>query len=82
MTTTARHSGSRCLSASSSSSRSAMSGRDVGDGRGVDRGQLDLDRPAPPTARDVDTGMDDELTEPGVEPVGIAKRRAGSARRG
>ena len=43
--------------------------------RSVDRGQLDLDRPAAPTSRDIDAGMDDEMAEPGVEPIGVAKRR-------
>ena len=48
--------------------------RHVGDSRSVDRGQLDLDRPAPPSARDIDAGVNDELAQPGVELVGVAKR--------
>src|SRR5215218_5931533 len=47
----------------------------VTDGRAIDRRQLDLDRASSPTTRDVDTGMDDQLTQPGVELVGIAERR-------
>src|SRR5215210_1072936 len=54
----------------------------VGDGRGdvtdggtIDRRQLDLDRASSPTTRDVDTCVDDQLTQPGVELVGIAERR-------
>jgi len=50
-------------------------GRHVGHSRTVDRCQLDLDRSAPPSTRDIDAGMDDELAQPGVELVGVAKRR-------
>ena len=50
-------------------------GRDVAGRRAVDRGQLDLDRAAASAARDVDARMDDELAQPGVEPVGVAQRR-------
>ena len=49
--------------------------RDVAAGWGMDRGQLDFDRPAPPTACDIDAGVDDELAQPGIELVGVAKRR-------
>ena len=41
----------------------------------MDRGQLDLDRAAASATGDVDAGMDDELAEPRVEPVGVAQRR-------
>ena len=34
-----------------------------------------LRSPPAPTARDVETGIDDEATQPGIEPVGIAQRR-------
>ena len=37
---------------------------------------------SPPTTRDVETGIDEEATEPGVEAIRIAQRRAGSARLG
>ena len=47
----------------------------VADRRRVDRGQLDLDRPTPAPSRHVDAGMDDELAQPGVELVRVAKRR-------
>jgi len=42
---------------------------------GVDRGQFDLDRPAPPAAHDVDARMDDEPAKPGIESVRVAQRR-------
>jgi hypothetical protein len=41
----------------------------------MDRGQLDFDRPSPPTACDIDAGVDDELAQPGIELVRVAKRR-------
>lgn len=54
----------------------------VGDGRSnvidrrrVDRGQLHLDSPTAPTSRDIDAGMDDELAQPCVELVRVAKGR-------
>ena len=73
MTTTARHSGSRCRSASSRLVAIDDRGREVGDGGVVDRGQLDLDRAVAPTARDIDAGIDDEPAEPGIEPIGVAE---------
>ena len=77
MTTTARDSGSRCRSASSTRSRSTIAeAKSTTDGT-VDRGQFDLDRPVPATAHDVDAGMDDEPAKPGVEPFRVAKRRQG-----
>ena len=48
-------------------------GREVADHRIVDRRQFDLDRPVTATTQDIDAGVDDELAEPGVEPLGIAK---------
>jgi hypothetical protein len=39
----------------------------------VEGGQLDLDRPASSPTRKVETGVDREAVEPGVEPLGIAK---------
>jgi len=38
----------------------------------VDGRQVDLDRPMPPAAHDVDTGVHDEPAKPGIEPVRIA----------
>ena len=46
----------------------------------VDQAQLDLDR-APAPARRVETSVDDEAMQPGVEPVGISESRQ-PARRG
>jgi len=50
-------------------------GRHVAEGGSIDRGQFDLDRPAPAAASDIDAGVDDELAEPGVEPIRVAQRR-------
>jgi hypothetical protein len=49
--------------------------RGVGGRGAVDRRQLDLDDTAPAPAGDIDARMNDELTEPGIEAIGIAKRR-------
>ena len=43
-------------------------------GRGmVDRRELDLDRPSPATAREIEAGVDGEAVKPGIEPVRITK---------
>ena len=41
----------------------------------VDRAQLDLDRAPAPAPQEVETSVDDEAVQPGVEPVGIAESR-------
>jgi hypothetical protein len=48
---------------------------DVGHGRSVDREQLDLDRPASTTAKDVDAGTRHETSEPGLKPICVAECR-------
>jgi hypothetical protein len=48
---------------------------DVGRRRVVDGSELDLDDPALAATNEVETGVDDEAMEPGVEPVGVAKSR-------
>ena len=50
-------------------------GRHVRDGRRMDGRELDLDRPPATAAGLVDAGVDGEAMEPGLEPVGVAKRR-------
>ena len=49
--------------------------RDVGLRGGIDGGELDLDRSPSPAPGDVETGVDGQSMEPGVEPLGIAKSR-------
>jgi hypothetical protein len=39
----------------------------------VHRRQLDLDRPSSSTAGEVQTGVDGQAMQPGVEPIGLAK---------
>ena len=41
----------------------------------VDRAQLDLDRAPAPASQEVETSVDDEAMQPGVEPVGISESR-------
>ena len=43
--------------------------------RHVDSGQLDLDHATSPSANEVETGMDDQSMEPGVESVRVAQAR-------
>src|SRR6476620_9635222 len=49
--------------------------REVARRRDVDRGQLDLEGTPPTAPHDVETGVDEQSMEPGVEPVGVAQRR-------
>ena len=73
MTTTARHSGSRCRSASSRRSRSTIAVAMSARGRAVRSGSSRPRRPVLAATNEVEAGMDDEPAEPGVEPVRIAK---------
>ena len=47
--------------------------RCVGGIPGRDRGELDLDRSSSVAARNIETGVDREPMDPGVEPIGIAE---------
>ena len=49
--------------------------RDVGRRRGIERGELDLDRAPSPVPGDVETDVDGQAMEPGVEPIRVAKAR-------
>ena len=49
--------------------------REVAGRRDVDRGQLDFDRTPLAAAHDVETRIDEQSMEPGVEPVDVAQRR-------
>ena len=48
--------------------------REVDTGRRVQRREVDFDDASPPTPCDVETGIDQEATEPGVEAIRIAQR--------
>src|SRR3954469_14922618 len=50
-----------------------VSNRAVRQGRLMKRRELDLDHPAAPLASQVETGIDGEAIEPGIEPSGISK---------
>ena len=47
----------------------------VDHGRRMDGGELDFDGPSSPATRLVDTGIDGQSVEPGIEPIGIPKLR-------
>ena len=47
----------------------------VGRGGHIDGGQLDLDHATSPSPDQVETGMDDQAVEPGVEPVRVTQAR-------
>jgi hypothetical protein len=49
--------------------------RDIGDGRAIDREELDFDRPATAAPKHIDTGTDDETAKPRLEAIRIAKSR-------
>ena len=80
MTTTAR---ARAAAASAGIEQVAVGERhsDVGDGRPIERQQLDLDRAAASPPDDVNAGSEHEAVQPGLEAIGIAEASAGSATR-
>ena len=49
--------------------------RNVGRRRGIERGDLDLDRTPSPVPRDVETDIDGQAMQPCVEPIRVAKAR-------
>src|SRR6476646_10875473 len=49
--------------------------RDVGRCRRSERGDLDLHRAPSPVPGDVETGIDGQAMEPGVEPIRVAEAR-------
>ena len=46
--------------------------RDVGARRGVQGREVDFDRPMPSATGEIEAGIDDQATEPGVEAIRIA----------
>ena len=48
---------------------------DVAGRRSAERGELHLERPAPPATQHVDAGADEKSVDPSVEPVGVAQPR-------
>jgi hypothetical protein len=48
---------------------------DVSAARGIERREVDLDGSPATSARDIETRIDDETADPGVEAIGVAQRR-------